>query len=123
MTYAFMKPAKVDVSDAIPLSPSFPHSKMPKQPHKERTEEQVKKAQEEFENRATNHYYAEWLWFPYSNRLWSNTWDTPDDKSNVKGYRSKKQIVLQWLQVVAMEAMQKTQVVGIVKTSTICKNL
>ena len=121
MVYANMKPAKVDVIDAIPPPPSMPRSLVPKQLYQERTAEQIKKAQEDFENRATNHYYAEWFWFPYSNQLWINTWDTTEDKSDVKGYPSKKEIVLQWIQAVAMEALQKTGLVGLAKTSTICK--
>ena len=123
MVYADMKPAKVDVIDAIPPPTSMPRSLIPRQLYQDRSEGQIRKAQEDFENRATNHYYAEWFWFPYSNQIWINTWDTTEDKSDVKGYPSKKEIVLQWIQAVAMEALQKTGIVGLAKTSTICKLL
>ena len=123
MIYAVMKPTKMDVIDVIPPPPSMPRSQIPKQLYKDRTEEQIKKAQEDFENRATNHYYAEWFWFPYSNQIWLNTWDTTEDKTGVQGYPSKFEIVLQWIQAVAMEALQKTGIIGIAKTSTICKSL
>lgn len=122
MSYAVMKPAKIDVIDAIPPPPSMPRSRIPKPLYQERTDEQIRKAQEDFEHRATNHYYAEWFWFPYSNQMWINTWDTTEDKTNVKGFPSKKEIVLQWIQAIAMEAAQKTGIVGLARTSLVCKS-
>jgi len=122
MSFAVMKPAKVDVIDAVPPPPSMSRNDIPKPLNKPRTEEQIKKAQQEFENRATNHYYSEWFWFPYSDQIWLNKWEISSDKSGVKEYPSKMQIAYQWLQAIGMEAFQKTGSVGLISASGVCKS-
>lgn len=122
MSFAVMKLVKVDVIDAVPPPPSMSRNDIPEPLQKSRTEEQIKKAQQDFENRATNHYYSEWFWFPYSDQIWLNTWETSSDKSGVKGYPSKKQIAFQWLQAIGMEALQKTGGVGLISTTAVCKS-
>ena len=122
MCFAVMKPLKMDVVDAIPPPPSLSRDDIPKPLQKPRSDAQIKKAQEDFENRATNHYYSEWFWFPYSDQIWINTWETSNDKSGVKGYPSKWQIVLQWLQAIGMEALQSIGGVGLIKASGVCES-
>lgn len=121
MSFAVMKPTKVDVIDAIPPPPSMPRHLIPNPLNKPRSEAQIKKAQEDFESRATDSYYAEWFWFPYSDKIWINTWNTTNDKTGVEGFPSKLQIVKQWIEAVAMELLQNIGVVGLIPTSVVCK--
>jgi D-arabinono-1,4-lactone oxidase len=128
MTYAEMRPRKVDVIDAIPPPPHM-RADIPKALYKPRTDEQIRKSQEDFETRASEHYYAEWFWFPYADQVWINTWQTTTDSSHVEHYPDKKKIVQQWLEAVAMEAMQNLAlnkwtkyITPSLRTTTVCKS-
>lgn len=127
MSYAVMKPLKVPVIDAIP-PPAEYYDRIPPQLKQHRTKEQIQKAQEEFEERANQHYYAEWFWFPYSDNVWINTWETTDNGDGSEDYPSRTEIVSQWVQAVAMEGLQNlaqsTETEDwfpLVRTSLICK--
>lgn len=127
MTYAIMRPEKLTVIDAIPPPESL-RSSVPQALRHHRTPEQIQHAQEEFERRAANDYYAEWFWFPYADEVWINTWSTTTDASDVNDYPSKTEIARQWLQAIAMEAVQyiakdtKTEnFLSMLRTTLICK--
>ena len=105
MSYAQLKPAKIDVIDAIPPPDDMRHL-VPKGLQKDRTPEQIKAAHAEFERRCSD-YYSEWFWFPFADQCWVNTWDTTDDKTSVQAkYPSDIKIVKQWLEAIAIEALQ-----------------
>ena len=105
MTFAVMKPLKVDVIDAIP-PPSEMLAQVPPALYKKRTPEQIARSQRDFEIRATEHYYAEWFWFPYSDKVWINTWQNTKDGSSVEEYPGKCQIAKHWIEAIAMEGVQ-----------------
>ncbi|GIJ99370.1 hypothetical protein Aspvir_001500 [Aspergillus viridinutans] len=105
MTYAAMTPQKQAVIDAIPPPDSL-RSRVPPPLNQPRTPEQIRRAQEEFEKKAAEEYYAEWFWFPYSDEVWINTWSTTPDPLGVQDYPDNEEIAVQWLQAVAIEALQ-----------------
>ncbi|KAL4757008.1 uncharacterized protein BDW70DRAFT_119311 [Aspergillus foveolatus] len=105
MTYAAMAPQKQAVIDAIPPPDSL-RSRVPPPLNQPRTPEQIRRAQEDFEKKAAKEYYAEWFWFPYSDQIWINTWSTTTDPTGVQDYPDNEEIAVQWLQAVAIEALQ-----------------
>ncbi|KAL4747894.1 hypothetical protein BDW72DRAFT_181638 [Aspergillus terricola var. indicus] len=105
MTYAAMTPQKQAVIDAIPPPDSL-RSRVPPPLNQPRTPEQIRRAQEDFEKKAAKEYYAEWFWFPYSDQVWINTWSTTTDPTGVQDYPDNEEIAVQWLQAVAIEALQ-----------------
>ncbi|KAB8224392.1 hypothetical protein BDV33DRAFT_199787 [Aspergillus novoparasiticus] len=105
MTYAAMAPQKQAVIDAIPPPDSL-RSRVPAPLNQPRTPEQIRRSQEEFEKKAAEEYYAEWFWFPYSDEVWINTWSTTPDPRGVHSYPDNEEIAVQWLQAVAIEALQ-----------------
>ena len=93
MSYAIMKPQKIDVIDAIP-PPNDMLSLVPKALRGERSDEQIASAQKRFEEQA-GYYYSEWFWFPYSDQVWVNCWQNEkiadgDQGADVEEYPSKK---------------------------------
>ena len=129
MTCAVMKPLKLPVIDAIP-PPADYLPRIPKALRLDRTELQMKQAVAEFEERATTHYYAEWFWFPYSDRVWVNTWETTADAEGVEPYPSDGEIALQFVQAYLLEVLQDAeemfkaaQFLPKVQTTLICKLL
>ncbi|KAG2420123.1 hypothetical protein HFD88_004923 [Aspergillus terreus] len=105
MTYAAMTPLKQAVIDAIPPPDSL-RSRVPPPLNQPRTPEQIRRAQEDFEKKAAEEYYAEWFWFPYSDEVWVNTWSNTSDPQGVQNYPDNEEIAVQWLQAVAIEALQ-----------------
>ncbi|KAF7131438.1 hypothetical protein CNMCM5793_004609 [Aspergillus hiratsukae] len=105
MTYAAMTPEKVAVIDAIP-PPASLRSRVPQPIYQPRTPDEIRRAQEAFEKRAAEDYYAEWFWFPYSDEMWINTWSTTTESVDVQEYPDNVEIATQWLQAIAMEALQ-----------------
>ncbi|PIG69563.1 hypothetical protein AARAC_002706 [Aspergillus arachidicola] len=97
MTYAAMEPQKQAVIDAIPPPDSL-RSRVPAPLNQPRTPEQIRRAQEEFEKKAAEEYYAEWFWFPYLTKFGSI--------HGVQSYPDNEEIAVQWLQAVAIEALQ-----------------
>lgn len=117
MTYAEMWPSKVPTMLAIPPPPgekvSIPaafetaRDEYLKQTNNTKLLDQVmREAQEDFERRANEDYYAEWFWFPYSDYVWINTWKNTTDDSNVADYPSNGRIFLQWTETVLMNIFQ-----------------
>ncbi|RLL95561.1 hypothetical protein CFD26_104724 [Aspergillus turcosus] len=105
MTYAAMTPEKMAVIDAIP-PPASLRSRVPQPLYQPRTPDEIRRAQEAFEKRAAEDYYAEWFWFPYSDEVWINTWSTTTESVDVQEYPDDVEIATQWLQAIAMEALQ-----------------
>ena len=129
MSYAVMKPRKVHVYQAIPPPPGYtiPSALQPKKPL---TTEDLAKAQEDFERRGSDDYYAEWFWFPYSDYVWVNTWDTTDDPTGVEDYPNAVNKVLQLAGTLVVQVLQQTaalthtqQVFPLTRTTLLCKYL
>ncbi len=70
------------------------------------TAEERQTLQLEFERRAHDSYYAEWFWFPYSDRVWINTWDNVEDSQDVEDYPGKLGIFLQLAETFLMQILQ-----------------
>ena len=109
MSYAIMKPIKVDVIDAIPPPHDMLHL-VPKALKQYRTDAQIRESMKRFEENA-GHFYSEWFWFPFADQVWINCWQNQeiaddDDGEGVEEYPPKKKIVTQWLEGVAIEAIQ-----------------
>jgi len=59
MSYAVLKPKKPPISLAIP---PLDMSEVPVALYKDWTDKDIAAAKADFENRATNDFYAEWFW-------------------------------------------------------------
>lgn len=102
MTYAVMKPRKVDVGLAIPpMSKSdipwdlAKHSSWLSDPD---WAQQLEAAVVNFETRAANDYYSQWFWFTYQQRVWVHTWNTTTDSTGAEDYPGGAGTFIQWLQ-------------------------
>ncbi|RPA80545.1 FAD-binding domain-containing protein [Ascobolus immersus RN42] len=96
MTYAIMKPEKIDTYLAIPPPRGYV---VPLSLYKLVTPSKLQAAREKFYNDARNAYYSEWFWFPYQKRCLVNVWDnTPTKSSKVKTYPSPPDVFSQWIQ-------------------------
>lgn len=77
MSYALMKPERKPVAFAIPPPQgmdldSTPQTKAFADRWRALPDEDKQKHQQEFEEHATNDFYAEWFWFPYCDDVWVN---------------------------------------------------
>lgn len=113
MQYAVMQPIKPDIGLAIP---PISRDDIPIALRKTFTQAQYDKALLDFENRAENHYYAEWFvsitrslfslaiakfpiqWFTRSQQAWVNTWNPTDDKTGLQDYPSPVLTWFQWVE-------------------------
>jgi hypothetical protein len=97
MSFALMEPRKLSVVEAIPPPPDMKDSAIPAplRPKQPLSTQRKAEIQQEFENRALNHDYAEWFWFPYSSEVWVNTWRKTDNPSNAVSYPSDVKTILQ----------------------------
>lgn len=75
------------------------------------TEEQRAQAQATFEDKARNKFYAEWLWFPYTSKVWVNCWTTTDDPEGEVEYPSDDQVILRWFQTVLAQMLQVSEAI------------
>jgi hypothetical protein len=100
MTYAVMKPLKVDIGLAIPPinKDDIPIALQSDWFHSNDASKKLANAKIEFDNRAANHYYCEWFWFTYQRKAWVNTWNATSDPTGAKEYPDKAQTFLQWIQ-------------------------
>lgn len=97
MKYAVMKPRKLDVAFAIP---PLDKDEIPEALRKEWFEaadadSRIQAAAEDFERRGANDYFSEWIWFPYQQRVWTQTWNPTTDSTGVTDYPG---ILLTWRQ-------------------------
>jgi hypothetical protein len=128
MCTAVMRPAKLDVIDAIPPPPEMKDSDIPPALRKSRTPEQKQNAVREFERRANEDFYAEWFWFPYSQQVWVNTWETDSSTKDVVEYPSHAKTLYQVASTAAMNMAQVAgqhihalQIAPKMQTSILCK--
>ncbi|KAJ6118506.1 hypothetical protein N7471_013126 [Penicillium samsonianum] len=100
MTYAVMKPLKVDIGLAIPPinKDDIPTALQSDWFHSNDASKKLADAKIEFDNRAANHYYSEWFWFTYQRKAWVNTWNATSDPTGVEEYPDVAQTFLQWIQ-------------------------
>lgn len=108
MTYANMKPEKIPVMQAVPPPPGMPDSEIPKALFVNRTPEQRAKDQEIFEYRASDDFYSEWFWFPYSDYSWINCWSDTTDAKDAKPFPDDLHIFLAFVQTFTMNVLQMT---------------
>ncbi|MCJ1235467.1 hypothetical protein MMC14_003435 [Varicellaria rhodocarpa] len=121
-----MKPRKLRVYEAIPPPPGYiiPLALRPKQ---RLTSTEIAKAQADFEKRASEDYYAEWFWFPYSDYVWVNTWETTNDPTGVEDYPNSFDKVLQLAGTLLTQVLQNTaaltrtqQIFPLTRTTLLC---
>jgi hypothetical protein len=100
MTYAVMKPLKVDIGLAIPPinKDDIPIALQSDWFHSNDASKKLADAKIEFDIRAANHYYSEWFWFTYQRKAWVNTWNATSDPTGVEEYPDEAQTFLQWIQ-------------------------
>ncbi|KAL9608906.1 MAG: hypothetical protein Q9167_006287 [Letrouitia subvulpina] len=108
MSYADMKPEKIPIMQAVPPPPGMPDSDIPKALLVHRTPEQRAKDQEIFEKRASDDFYSEWFWFPYSDYSWVNCWSDTTDAKDVKAFPDDLHIFLSFVQTFTMNVLQMT---------------
>ncbi|OHF04516.1 hypothetical protein CORC01_00368 [Colletotrichum orchidophilum] len=111
MTYARLNPEKVSVALAVPPPADLDLSKVPAtlaDPWRKLTEGEKRGYQEIFEDRATNDFYSEWFWFPYSDKVWVNCWNNTTDSAGVVNFPDDFHIFLSFLQTFTMNVLQNT---------------
>ncbi|CAI0644615.1 unnamed protein product [Colletotrichum noveboracense] len=109
MTYAQLNPKTVPVTHAIPPPPDLDEKLIPPVlllPWKALSTKEKRERQLEFERQATNDYYSEWFWFPYSQKVWVNCWNDTTDSSDVVEFPDNGQIFLSFVQSVTMNILQ-----------------
>ncbi|KAK9416811.1 hypothetical protein SUNI508_09509 [Seiridium unicorne] len=117
MTYAQLAPQKLDAVVAIP-PPDGLEQEIPPALRKHRTPEQSQQDIANFEKACANDYYAEWFWFPYSDQVWVNTWNTTTDASDVVEYPSDVDIFIQWAGTVLGNISQNSGVLDAIGNLT-----
>ncbi|KAF5585230.1 oxidoreductase [Fusarium subglutinans] len=108
MSYAKLAPLKMPVIKAVPPPPGFDEETIPPALLKYWTPfsaAEKHKCQAEFERRATNDYYAEWFWFPYSDYSWVNTWDNTMDSTGAVSFPDDAHIWLSFVETVTMNIL------------------
>lgn len=95
MTYAVLKPQKIPISLAIP---PLDMSDVPPALYKNWTNKDLQAARDEFVNRVTNDFYAEWFCYTYQSTAWVNSWNSINDSFGAKEFPSPAGVFLQWLQ-------------------------
>jgi len=100
MSYAIMKPLKVDIGLAIPPldKNDIPPALRSDWFNAADATQQLAAAKSDFERRATSDYYAEWFWFPYQRKAWVNTWNPTSDPTGVVDYPDAGETFLQWIE-------------------------
>ncbi|KAI8200792.1 L-gulono-1,4-lactone dehydrogenase [Colletotrichum sp. SAR 10_65] len=109
MTYAQLNPKTVPVTHAIPPPPDLDETLIPPVlllPWKALSTKEKRERQLAFERQATNDYYSEWFWFPYSQKVWVNCWNDTTDSTNVVEFPDNGQIFLSFVQSVTMNILQ-----------------
>jgi hypothetical protein len=111
MTYANLVPQKMPAICAVPPPPDLEEKDIPPtllKYWKDLSPEQKQSYQTDFERRATNDYYAEWFWFPYSDNSWVNTWNNTADPSGVVSFPDDVHLFLSFIQTFTMNVLQNT---------------
>ena len=110
MTYAKMAPIKIPVVQAVPPPSDMTDDQIPPGllENVDRSPEQRAKDQAEFEKRATEDYYSEWFWFPFSDYSWVNTWNDVTDPADVIEFPDDIHLFLSFIQTVTLNILQYT---------------
>ena len=108
MSYAILRPLKVDVIRAIPPPPGMKLEDIPPMLRIKLSLKDLADAQADFERRALNDYYAEWFWFPYHDKVWINTWENTDDPKGAESYPGRWGKILQFVETISMQVLQNT---------------
>lgn len=108
MTYAQMVPVKMPVIKAVPPPPDMKDECIPKALFIPRSPEEKQKDQERFEQQATNDYYSEWFWFPFSDYAWVNCWNDTTDDSDVVDFPDHLHIFLSFVETFTMNVLQES---------------
>jgi len=114
MSYAVIEPVKMPVIQAVPPPSGMDESKIPPALLANWTvlsKAQKQQCQADFERRATNDYYAEWFWFPYSDCAWVNTWNNTSDPQGVVEFPDNTHIFLSFIQTFIMNILQNAKVI------------
>lgn len=100
MSFAIMKPRKVDVRLAVPplKREDVPFALQDDWLSKSEADVISTSAIEEFESRAANDYYSEWFWCPYQEKSWVQSWNCTNDPAHATDYPDAGLTFLQWLQ-------------------------
>ncbi|RGP81448.1 xylitol oxidase [Fusarium longipes] len=115
MSYAELAPKKIPVIQAVPPPPDLSENEIPPallRYWKPLSYSEKQKCQADFERRATNDYYAEWFWFPYSDYSWVNTWNATNDPQGVVPFPDDAHIVLSFIQTVGMNILQNAKIIN-----------
>lgn len=110
MSYALLAPVKMPVVQAVPPPPELTDDRIPSDRLKgvDRSPQQKRKDQAEFEIRATSDYYAEWFWFPLSKAAWVNTWNNVTDPTGVEEFSDSVHLFPSFIQTVLLNIIQTT---------------
>ncbi len=103
MIYAVMQPRKVDIGLAIPPieKEEIPLALRGSWYNEADAESRIAVAFAEFEKKALFDHYSEWLWFPFQQRVWQQTWSPTADPEGDTGYPNKAETYRHWLETVA----------------------
>ncbi|KAK3380931.1 hypothetical protein B0H63DRAFT_415656 [Podospora didyma] len=113
MSYALMKPEKIPVMRAIPPPADMDKNTIPpalRLPNLTPADRAADLAR--FKDLATNAYYSEWFWFPYSDKCWINCWDTTPDGSGAIDYPSSAQTFMMFVSQFTMNVLQNATILN-----------
>ena len=90
MQYAILEPRKIDVALAIPPldKEEIPEALRQGWFEAADADSRIQAAAEEFERRGADDYFSEWIWFPYQQRVWTQTWE-PNNRLHGRDRLSK----------------------------------
>jgi hypothetical protein len=108
MSYAKMEPKKVPTIRAIPPPPGMNEEDIPPALRLRLTPEEREADQSDFERHASNDFYTEWFWFPFSDKCWVNCWNQDPDPplANIQSYPSDSAIFFQFITTFTMNVLQ-----------------
>ncbi|KAL0931490.1 uncharacterized protein CTRU02_214225 [Colletotrichum truncatum] len=115
MAYALLKPEKVPVAFAVPPPADLNLDSLPPpltKPWTDLSSQDKQKYQKSFEQRATNDFYSEWFWFPYSDRVWVNCWNDTTDSTGVVDFPDNLHIFFSFIQTFTMNVMQNSELLN-----------
>ena len=99
MSYAVLKPRKVQVAEAIPpLDKEQIPLALRTAEYDNINNSTLAKWKKDFAKRAAKDYYSEWFWFTYQKRVWVNTWNKTTDPLGAIDYPDAYETFYQWLQ-------------------------
>ena len=101
MTYARMIPTKPSIFSAIPPPGIDLNSRLreiPEEIRKDYSDNLWETDTKQFIDQCENSYYAEWFWFPYSDKCWVNCWNNDANPEDARLYPHPLQVKFQNLE-------------------------